>query len=338
MSSATTSTPIILDAEQQQVIDELATLQTELGLSDKKFAKDYLQYSDNSWYRIKKNQYQVKDIDNVIISLRSSLKTARKTLAAAAKFRARSFLQLDDFKAVIKAVIDCKAKPLEDPDRIVFYLAPTGGGKSALCAQLVITFGACVIEAREAWKKSYFTALKDICEGVGIDTSEMYTPTEMETALFKQLDKKWHLLAIDEGEYFGAEALNLLKRIVNMTKTTILITCIGAKFDKWNAWYAHEARQIRRRTHVIIRFDGIEPTEAIRFLRCKVVGQDDARNVGELLANAANDFGAYDLLTRISQDLGEESQTISDVSKAISRAEAALGIPQMKTNGKGKSV
>jgi len=324
-----TTTEPILTAEQQEVVDHLKALQEKKGKSDGAFARDHLTYSASAWNRIKSGDYftKVKDPEAVIISLSKSLRLMRMEEERLEKFAAQQFIKLPDFKAVLKAIAECRQKPLSNPDRIVVYLAPTGGGKSALAHHVVSQYGASLTEARESWKKSYFMPLKDIGTGVGLDMTEIYNPTAAEDLLLPALRKRRHILVIDEGEYFGLEALNLLKFIMNTTPTVILINVIGRAYKKWNQFYPHEASQILRRTHAVIEFSGIRPEDALLFLRCKVTEPDQC---GKLLAAAANTFGAYDFLVRCATELGEEEASLNEVQAAIRRVEGFMGLGKQK--------
>jgi hypothetical protein len=324
-----TTTEPILNAEQQEVIDQLRALQDKKAKSDGAFARDHLTYSASAWNRIKSGDYftKVKDPEAVVISLSKSLRLIQMEEERLEKFSGRQFIKLPDAKAVLKAIAECRQKPQSDPDRIVVYLAPTGGGKSALGGYMVSHFGASLAEAREAWKKSYFTALKDVGTSVGLDMSEIYNPTDGENLLLPFLRKRKHILVFDEGEYFGLEALNLIKLIMNTTPTTLLINAIGRAYRKWNHYYPHEASQILRRTHAVIEFSGIQPADALQFLRCKV---DDAGVCGKLLADAANSFGAYDFLVRTATELGEDEASVNEVRAAIRRVEGFMGLDKLK--------
>ena len=228
--------------------------------------------------------------------------------------------------AEFAAVDECRAKNLSDPDRLITFLADTGGGKTRLCGRLHEEEGAIVVQAREAWKTSYFNCLRDFCDAVGIDTRANSNKGSMELEIVAALNKRRHILAVDEAEFFGAQSLNLIKLILNSTPSVVILCAIPEAFARWNRANWHEARQIRRRTHVLIHQELIHPSEAARFLVASPA-KAVAREAAPLLAAAANQFGRFDLCKRVATLLKDGSDTadLDDVKKAIARIQTYLG-------------
>jgi len=309
-----------LTGAQRAVIEQLEGAQADLGKSEADFAKDHLTYSESAWNRIRSGKYfdLVKDADGVIDQLAEDLLILRREIAQAAKISAHNFIAFDDTRSIFKAIEQCKYKPLADPDRLVVYLAPTGGGKTALCSQVAKRFKACVVEARDGWRRSFFTCIRDIAIALGIrGINKLFSPSLIEERVIVALGEKKRVIAIDEGEFFGAEALNLIKLLLNKTPTVILLCAIPEAYDRWNKSAWHEASQVRRRTHKVFVRDVITPEEAIEFIApLKLEGR--RQELGILAAQFANRFGSFDALHWLVEKLKGRSAVDSDaLSDAI---------------------
>lgn len=316
----------------QNVVDELITLQQKLDKSDGAFARDHLSYSSSTWNRIKDGVYweKVKDAAPVIAQLTRDLKQLRRELSAATRYGAREFFVFDDFDAVGKAITACRLKPVANPDRCVVFLADTGGGKSALCGHAVKQFGAVVVEARESWRRSRFCVLRDLCESAGVTTDKVTTPDRLEDLLVEKLNNRKTVVAIDEAEYFGGEALNTLKLILNKTPTVLLLCAIPLAYDKWNQFWKHEAQQLRRRTHVVIRQGSIEPKESREFLKDAGLNGDLSKAAAHV-AKAANKFGRFDMVSRIADELrGEDDPRLDECLAAITRVQKFMNLDKLE--------
>lgn len=323
------STETKLTKEHQAVVDRLIELQQQLAKSDKIFCRDHLSYTDSTWNKIRNGQYwaAVKRPDDVLVQLTRDLRVLEREVAIASRFQGdRKFHEFDEFAAVLKSIRRCRAKGMHDPDRLVVFLADTGGGKSALCARILGQFNAVVVEAREAWKKSYFNCVKDVAAALNLDIGGINMAATIEDMIAETLLKKRMVLAIDEAEFFGPQALNFIKQLLNRTPTVIVLCAIPSAFDKWNQWYKHEAAQLRRRTHIMIRQDRIQPKEAEVFL--ENLGLNGHRKeAGVLLAKAANNFGRFDIIQRVVDDLTEAGHIdLEEVQKSIQRVQAQMGV------------
>jgi AAA domain-containing protein len=328
-----------LDPADRRMLDDLKARQEKLGLTDKVFSAEHLSYSETVWYRIKTDDEKtkqplyfsmVKDPETVLMQLRLNLRELERQMAIEARTARGAFHEFADFAAIFKAVRQCKNKGLQSPVRLVTYLADTGGGKSALCSQLALTMKARVVESRECWRNSYFVAARDIAAAVGLDTDKLWTPAECEDALKAQLRARKTVLAIDEGEYFGPRTINLVKFILNQTPTVIVLCAIPEAYERWSQRSAHEALQLQRRTHKLIRQEKITPDEADRFLE-DIALNGDRKSAAVALAGAANQFGRFDLIARATEELrGERNVGVDDVQKAIARVRAFMGFKEVR--------
>ena len=309
---------------QQKVLSDLCSIQDQIKQSDEDFARDHLNYSPTVWFRLKSGQYPVKDLDKVFVTLAQDLRRLREELAIANKRGVQTYHKFDHFTAVLKAITECRTKRNEN--RLVVYLADTGGGKSTLLNQVRKDFNGIIVEARESWRKSYFAACSDIALAAGA-SGAFRGEHDAEAGLITALQTRRMVMGIDEGEYFGPRTINLLKLILNETETVIVLCAIPPLFDRWNqaAWI--ESQQLKRRTHVVIRCPLIQPADVSEFLAGKISLGTDHKAGCLAIAKAANDFGKYDLITRVMEDLvngPSDNPTLADVEKTVDSVKKSL--------------
>lgn len=320
--------------EHQSIIDELVELQ-KLSVnkrgnpkSDEEFAKP-LGFSGPKWNMLRNGQYsdKVKDFDKVMTGLRQSLNRLRTTHAIAMRHAPNEFYPFPQFESVFSAVEECLEKKLSENRRFVVYLAETGGGKSALGYELVKRFeGAVVCEARDRWVNSKLVALRDICERMGVDPGKISDPSIYEDELLKFLQGDQRVVAIDEGEFFGAGILNSIKRILNQSRTVFVCCAIPSAYMKWNKRFPHEAVQIQRRTHGVFGPELVTPKEAERFLSALDLN-GSLKDASIKLAKAANTFGSFGLCREVVNRLHDEKKlNAEDVEQAIIKEQAAFGL------------
>jgi hypothetical protein len=304
--------------EDAEIIEGLKRHQAELGLSDEKFARENLTCSGTVWTRIVSGEYwgMISSGARIITERLQDLDRLERTRAFRAKFENSKFIATTEAKAVFASIEDCLAKPLSSPDRMTVYLAPTRGGKTWLTAEVVRRFRAVPVQAREAWRRSYFTCLRDIAQACGVVASKGYfTTADMERRLVDWCNARRVVLAIDEGEFFSAEALNLIKFLLNSSTVTILLSAIGTAYDAWQRRYPHEGAQILARTNAVIALEPITATAALRWFAS--VKLEQPAECGEIAAVFANDFGHFAMLQAIASrfDPGERV-TPSDIRAA----------------------
>ena len=292
-----------------EIIDELKHMEAASGKSARQFAAEHLTYSETVWARVQTGEYfqMVADPEKVMTSLERDLGRYHREQAMAARYVSTGWRHTVESRACFKAVEACRAKPQTDQHRLVMYLAPTGGGKSQLCAQARAKHDARVVEARQSWQINYFSCVKDIAVALSLGgkIEGVTTPDEIEDKIQEKLREKKITLAIDEGEYFAARTLNLLKLLLNKTNCTILLCVDPEAYEKWTRENRHQARQIRRRTHAIIKLAPIEPATAGEFMGDLEVDKADADGVRVVLAKFANSFGHFDMLCQMVEGLRE---------------------------------
>lgn len=313
-----------LTDEDRRVIADLVAHQTQLGLTQSEFAKRYLSYSATVWGRVVSGEYfgMTKEPEKVIRTLTSDLRSLEETLIQEARYSALNFVRHPDAELVIRAIKECRGKLISNPDRVVMYVAPTGGGKSALCGYLR-SEGARLVEARESWLRSYFACVRDIANACGVNPDNYYSPDTLEEQLMRILNSRRTTLVIDEGEFFSSRTLNLVKLVVNKSAAVVVICCMPEAYDRWSTRNWHEASQIKRRTHAMIR---CAPCD-IRTARMFLTGFDLDESAARAAAGFARAFGMFDTLVQIRTELqGETTVDAATMIKAGNRVRAFQGL------------
>lgn len=309
--------------EQAEVIRALLSEQ-EKEKSASEFVRKFLPFSPERWSKItavldpeRPRSYfdDVQDRESVFSELELALRELRIDRAKPESVGQRH--ELTHFRAVAQAVRECRNG--NGRNRIIKYLAPTGGGKTELCRYLVKEFGAAMVETREAWRRSYFTVLEDICRALKVRLNGEMRPAAIEAKLIESLSDKKRILCLDEAEFFGASALNGLKLLINKTRVTIVLCAIPAAHDRWNRHFPVEADQIATRTHGIYELAAVDVKDAGCFF-AKDQFADTPASL-KLLAAEAGSFGHYSFLQRVADVLaGEKHADGPTVAKALAKA------------------
>jgi DNA transposition AAA+ family ATPase len=304
------------DLAQHPTVTALVELQKRHGMSDAAFLKTaHIDYSPSTWSRIKKGDY-TGALDKVLRQLQTALAKCGQVPA----FSSDGFVT---FRHVEEALAAVKiARLTEDPIRLVFFIAPTGGGKTAFAKHLAAQFpSTAVVEAAPSWRGSYLATLSDIATQLGIP-GEFRAVRTAERAIISTLATgDLRTLVIDEGNYFSQDGLNFLKLILNRTKCSLVLCTLPPDFNRMLRDSAHEANQLVRRAVFITRVPTVraEDVEAMQLaLRPEVSLGDSAAK----LAEAANRFGRYDFVRRVLVEA--EPNDPGDIEKAIGRVQQMI--------------
>jgi hypothetical protein len=313
--------PEIYTPGQRAVLDELSAIQASLDLGDSEFAKKHLTVSATTWYRIRKGDYGA-NADQAFVKLACNLQQYRIESAKTAKLvGGRPWHALPQQQSVIDAVTSAKLKDESDPDRLVVFLAETGGGKTALGRQLKLRHDGILVEATESWRDSYFAALADIAEVAGVDADDLDAGKHVaERALLRRLNANRRVLIIDEGEYFGPRTINLVKLLLNKTPTVVVILAIPSLYARWQQRAWDESKQINRRAEAIVDGGLVTPDDVRLFVAERFGGAEPS--VCAPIAKAANQFGRFDTVVQIVREIDIEDGaklTRDEVEQAITR-------------------
>jgi DNA transposition AAA+ family ATPase len=317
-----------IDTKNHPAVKALIAHQERLGDSDAAFARRYLRVSSASWSLLRSGTYGAKDPSSMLDRCESAVQLLNDQAEKAGSDAGRGkIIDLPHVRAAVSAVRGCLN---EDQNRLVVYLAPSGGGKSALTRKLreVYLAAAVVVEATESWRKSYFNSLAAVAEALGLEKAGH--PRALETIIVDYLSNTSRILCIDEGHYCGPESLNMLKMLLNKTGTRVVLCAIPQLWRRMEEAAYEEVLQLRRRTAAKIIVNEVSRSDARAFLHARVpdftsIGDAEKEAVA-LVCTAANRFGLYDTLKRICIEMHEEADghsiSLDVVKAAISRVEA----------------
>ena len=305
------------NAHQKEVLNELKKLQLELGMSDEAFARKYLSFSNTTYYRLLSDQY-TGDTGGSMLKAEIDLANLREEITIARNRRdVVGVHETRHIRAISNAITQARASTTKN--RAVFYLAPTGGGKTTICEYIANKFNQPVIEATESWRTSYMTGCARIAQAFG-STATMNTASKAEAAMIDVLSKDRRVLIIDEGNTFGPHTANMLKLILNTTETVILVAAIPYLFSRMQLAAWAESSQLIRRTTTFIQIDSIADEDvALMF----PAGTDP--KAIKLIVAAANNFGLFDMASRVRDEIGNNEPTPERVERAIARIKKFIG-------------
>jgi len=226
-------------------------------------------------------------------------------------------------RAVETAVAECSVK--QGPERLILFLAPTGGGKTMLCNHLQAEKNARIVQVRAAWRRSEsgLVPLIDICRAVGVRVGKNPRVAKMEDDLIKFCQSRQLLLVFDEGEHFGKSALNLIKFLLNETNIVIVLCAVPGEYDKWFDFFPNEAEQVARRNHAVYE-TSLLPEKDVALFFPKHQFDDEAAALKKI-ATEASTFGHYSLVRRVAVRLANiKNVKEGDVAAALKSAQAEM--------------
>jgi hypothetical protein len=303
------------------VVSRLIELQA--GDSDLSFVESKLSVSTTVWCRIKSGKYQAEDHSRVLRKLTADLSAILDNEAMTGSVKTHRILPLSHITASRNALNMAFS---EERNRIVIVLADTGGGKTMITKSIARDFSSrsAVVEATEAWRKSYLAGIQGISRVVGIEEPRN-NMRQAEAELIAHLSKSPRILLIDEGNYFGAACLNLIKAIVNQTKSIVVILAMPVLWKFITRTSHQEARQLRNRAAAILEFTTVRKDD-VAIALTETVNQWSTLNgtAGKAVAavtEAANNFGlwntVFSIADFINQEAGDGTLTLDTVLAAV---------------------
>lgn len=336
MTTASTTTPpeiaAVYTPDQQAIVTGLVECQEHLKLPDKKFCEQWIKtYTETVWSKIKRGVYEAKDTTKVFGELKAALISIRRRIARIeSQTEGGKFYEFDQFAALFRAVGECLKK--KGQNRLLFYVAPTGAGKSRFLAELEAREQETVVlNANESWHGSYFFAALDILQALGV-TGKFASQGEARREMLAAMKGRVRVLGIDEGNYFGPRSINLVKDILNETEWTVVVCLTPRDFDKMKRFYT-EWSQLNRRVHCVFRYQPLTSNQV-----CEVLTEagmnGDAKPASLVLAQEANAFGGMDFINRVIERLDEtvngRRPEKTDVEAAIAFVKAQLDLTPSK--------
>jgi hypothetical protein len=152
----------------------------------------------------------------------------------------------DTFHHVLSAVQECQAKPLANFQRIVLVLAPADRARSQLAAAVAKRSRAKLTAA-----SSLHLLVGRRCSAAEIMGKAAALPNRHE-AWTKPASMHRPVLVVDQGESLDREQLDFLKLLINLTPAVLLLLATVPAYYRWRQSWPVEARQIHRRTHLIL--------------------------------------------------------------------------------------
>ena len=323
---------------QRAVVERTLELKELLGYeSDSAFAREQLgRISDGRWSKLHRDVYE-GNVEKSIELLRQANNRMEVQLSRQAMQHQMSgtlaevYYPLPLFRAIEGAV--ARAMSSKGQNRLVFCSLPTGGGKTHTCEYLRQKYGATVIHAAlPSYRKSAMPFYKDLARALGVPVPA--TAAKAEETVFQALQKRnGGLLCIDEGLNFGGQAIDVLKAILNTTHWSVAFFSTPQHFKNMMAWYWDRADQLLRRAVAIIELDEIKPSDVRPFLEPLSLN-GSLKDACSLVAQAANEFGAFDLCHRTAAEMAERgAHEIDDVRQAVLTIRQSLRTTAMCANG-----
>lgn len=315
-----------IDTKNHPTVKALIEHRQRLGLSDTAIARR-IGISKATWSQLQSGTYPAQDPAPMLDRCEAALQILNDE-AERSGTGDKTIVELSHVKAAVAGVKGCYGAP---QNRLVIFLADTGGGKTTLTRKLQQSYRAAfaAVEASETWRDSYFNAGCEIADAIGL-TDTFTNPRKMEAAVLEELIMRPRIIGIDEGHYCGPQALNFIKLILNKTTSRVVILSMPQLWARMEQKAFEEVRQLRRRTHAKIVVDKIEPSDARRFLAARLPGYqakgEEEKEIVTACIAAANKFGLYDTLNCICEEVEAEARgeaaTIDLVEAAIKRVEA----------------
>lgn len=287
--------------ESMRDIARLAALQTQLGESDARFAKRWLDTHATTWLRLRDGTYAAADWTPMMARVHRAIHSIEQFLESATLHG--GLLPLDHVKQTITAV---RAAAKQPRDRLVLVLMPTGGGKSSIVPLLAMEFTEQVVacEATETWRESYLGACIGIADALNLKLPAA-SARVVEAAVFSELKDRPRKLVIDEAHYLGAPTLNLIKAILNKTQTIVVLLAIPSLWTRLTSKASDELAQLRARTFSRIHATVMGRDDLTLFLAARVLGWPEMTEADQAAARletktAGETLGLWDTAAQIT--------------------------------------
>lgn len=318
-----------IDTKNHPTVKALIEQAARLDLTDAVIAKRYIGISKTTWSQLQSGTYPAQDPAPMLEKCEAALQILLDASERSESGAQDTIVALPHIAAALAAVKGCYD---QEQNRLVVYLAPSGGGKTTLVRRLRQTYLSAAVfgEATETWRGSYLNCAADIARWLGIEEN-FVNPRKAEAAVIDRLTEMPIILCIDEGHSCGPEALNFIKAILNRTKCRVVFLSIPELWARMEGKAFEEAKQLRRRTHAKIVIETVSASDCRTFIEAKLAGYPGKKSPEEKLivaamCEAANKFGLYDTLQRICDEVKAEAKgapaDLDLVTAAIKRVEA----------------
>lgn len=293
--------------------------------TDRAFSSAHLTVSETVWYRIRTGKYQAEDHSRVLRKLTNDLSSILDHAAITGAIKSAKILPLSHITESRDALNMAFS---EERNRIVIALADTGGGKSAIAKSIARDFATrtVLVEATESWRKSYIGAIHAIGRALGIADQFRNNSRIDEQILLDYLAANPRIIVIDEGNYFGSAALNLVKAICNQTSCIVFILAMPVLWKFITRSSQQEARQVRNRAAAILEFTSLKRKDVAVALADTVPNWESLAELQGFAVNsvkdAANSFGLWNTVFTIARFIADEAASGSLTLDIVERAVA----------------
>jgi hypothetical protein len=272
---------------------------------------------------VRLGKYPAADHANVLRKLTADLSAILDNEALTSSVKSKTILPLSHITAARDALNMAFS---EDRNRIVIVLADTGGGKTVIADSIRRDFASrtAIVEATEAWRKSYLAGIHGISRACGIENPKNNTRIA-DYELTEELKARPRIIVIDEGNYFGGACLNLVKSICNQTKSIVVILAMPVLWKFITRASQQEARQLRNRAAAILEFTTVRKADVAQALAASIPNWETlngtASRAAAAVTESANAFGlwntVFSIADFINQEAGGGDLTLDIVNAAV---------------------
>lgn len=302
-------------AELRGLAEQVRTYQLEREWSDSRLAKEISHVGHSKTYKRildAEDELDELSVENQLVNYRNAvelIKTrAERDLPAEPEYQ--------DFRNII-AVRSAVAGAVneESISRFVCIEGENGTGKDASMRSMVKTWPklTVVVEAGELWRDSYATPLADIINCLGVrrreDGGEKFImphfPSQRQTVLLEELNKRRLVLAINEAQSMGIRGLNLMKEIINKTPTVLVFCCIPKLLnDLIRVGYEEAAQLFGNRLRLRVRLESPAADEIMLMFKRRGVLMASPRDESECakrIEDLAPCYGNWAFVKRVTR-------------------------------------
>lgn len=319
------------DRVHEQMV-ELEAMRLKLELSEASFVRNHFPYDASTYSKLKVYAQDSVSKDDEERAYHLSEKLSDKLARCIRNLRdvvanrtrrtldERPFYATENQRRLIAGIRTCMGRLTQN--RLNMFLSPTGGGKSGLIAELNRLFDCTIVEASESWRTSYYACCANVTGQLAAQAGRKAGPWrskfDVEADMLSALCERTQVLVIEEGNYLGPEAINMIKLILNKTPTVVVMVGLPVIFDRIRSskktWV--EAEQLLRRANVVVRNTKLSAEDIAPIFK----GLNVTKDVLRYVVRHANDFGLYDFVWRVQDKLSEdpkESVTMERAEKVV---------------------
>lgn len=320
-------------------VQVLKRLQDDLGLDNTAFTKG-ASIDSTTWSRVYRGKYNGR-VDNVLVEMKRHAKQLRQQTdinaqRASRNLNEREFIPFNEYDALRAAVNSTLASSDRgEEDKLVLYVAPSGGGKTRVGKQLATCegFNAIMITGRPSWATAYYPALMAIAKALGVGDGNR-SASQAETAVLDKMKESKGVLIVNEVELLCRQVRHLFRSILNETPWSVVLLLTPQGYRYLTQRPSSDSAQLLRRCEAIITATLITPEQVQKFLQQHWQLTDALRVASIDIAQDANAFGGFDFVVRVIELVAEALHGTGDtpsrelVLKKIAASRRAVPLVQ----------